>query len=189
MTDSQDLRTVQAQRAHSRVVGRLVSRLARFDWPGGPGWGWDGLVTGERAVLRILPEHGAAVAFLSNADRGRALYGRCSPKVMAAEFGIQVPPLRLTPAPGAVATLPGTPACNAWPDQRVEVTAQADHLRIKDTDQTLLAQPIDDRTFLVDHRRSRQPHVTFADFDEAGRPHVLYLMVWALPRQVGQHPR
>ena len=59
----------------------------------------------------------------------------------------------------------------------------ADHLRIKDTDQTLLAQPIDDRTFLVDAGDPDNPTVTFADFDGAGRPHVLYLMVWALPRQ------
>ena len=31
---------------------------ARFDWEGGRAWGWDGLVTGERSVLRIVPDHG-----------------------------------------------------------------------------------------------------------------------------------
>ena len=30
---------------------------ARFGWDGGPVWGWDGLVNGERSVLRIAPGH------------------------------------------------------------------------------------------------------------------------------------
>jgi hypothetical protein len=29
---------------------------AWFDWQGGRVWGWDGLVNGERSVLRILPD-------------------------------------------------------------------------------------------------------------------------------------
>ena len=144
---------------------------ARFDWPGGPVWGWDGLVPGERAVLRILPVQGAAVAFLSNGDGGRALYRTLFAEIMATEFGIQVPPLRLTPAPGTVADLARYAGVYAWPDRRVEVTVEADHLRINDADQILVAQPIDDRTFLVDAADPDNPTVTFADFDAAGRPH------------------
>jgi CubicO group peptidase (beta-lactamase class C family) len=158
---------------------------ARFDWPGGPVWGWDGLVTGERAALRILPAQAAAVAFLSNSDTGRTLHRSLFTEIMAAELGVQVPPLRLTPAPGAVADLARYAGVYAWPDRRVEVTVDADSLRIKDADQTLVAQPIDDRTFLVDADDPDNPTVTFANFDKAGRPHVLYLMLWALPRQAG----
>src|SRR5205807_4026709 len=33
---------------------------ARFGWAGGPVWGWDGLVSGERSVLRIVPGQQAA---------------------------------------------------------------------------------------------------------------------------------
>ena len=158
---------------------------ARFDWPGGPVWGWDGLVTGERAVLRILPGQTAAVALLSNGDTGRALYRTVFTEVMAAEFGIHVPPLRLTPNRHAVADLTRYAGVYSWPDQRVTVSVDNDHLLIKDADQTLVAQPIDDRTFLIDAADPDNPTVTFADFDEAGRPHVLYLMLWALPRQTG----
>jgi CubicO group peptidase (beta-lactamase class C family) len=190
--DDDRLTALRAVQAHVPIHGWLDDWClgwARFDWPGGPVWGWDGLVTGERAVLRILPVQAAAVAFLSNGESGRALYRTVFTEVMAAEFGIQVPPLRLIPVPGAVADLTRYAGVYAWPDQRVEVTVEADHLRIKDADETLVAQPIDDRTFLVDAADPDNPTVTFANFDEAGRPHVLYLMLWALPRQAGQRTR
>ena len=70
----------------------------------------------------------------------------------------------------------------AWPDQRVEVTAEADHLLIKDADQTLVAQPIDDRTFLIDAADPDNPTVTFANFDEDGR------RARSLPHAVGSAP-
>ena len=47
---------------------------ARFDWDGGPVWGWDGLIEGQRAILRLLPEHRGAVVLLTNGSTGRALY-------------------------------------------------------------------------------------------------------------------
>ena len=52
---------------------------ARFDWAGGPVWGWDGLINGERSVLRILPEQQAAVVLMTNASTGRAMYRSSSP--------------------------------------------------------------------------------------------------------------
>jgi CubicO group peptidase (beta-lactamase class C family) len=45
---------------------------ARFDWEGGPVWGWDGLVSGHRSILRILPQRRAAVVLLTNGSTGRA---------------------------------------------------------------------------------------------------------------------
>jgi CubicO group peptidase (beta-lactamase class C family) len=180
------LTALRAVQAHVPIHGWLDDWClgwARFDWPGGPVWGWDGLVTGERAVLRILPAQTAAVAFLTNSDTGRALYRTVLTEVMASEFGIHVPALRLTPNPNAVADLSRYAGVYTWPDQRVTVTAGDDHLLIQDTDQTLVAEPIDDRTFLVDAANPDNPTVTFANFDDSGRPHVLYLMLWALPRR------
>lgn len=44
------------------------------------------------------------------------------------------------------------------------------------------AFPINQRTFLVDAADPDTPTVTFGAFDEAGRPGVLYQMLWGLPR-------
>ena len=44
------------------------------------------------------------------------------------------------------------------------------------------AHPIDDRVFLVDAQDPDNPTVTFGAFDAAGRPSVLYDMLWGLPR-------
>jgi hypothetical protein len=45
------------------------------------------------------------------------------------------------------------------------------------------ALPIDERTFLVDAADPDNPTVTFDGLDDDGRPRVLYLMLWGLPRQ------
>ncbi len=45
-----------------------------------------------------------------------------------------------------------------------------------------LRAQIDERTFLVDPTDPDNPTVTFAEFDGAGRPRVLYVMLWGLPR-------
>jgi hypothetical protein len=44
------------------------------------------------------------------------------------------------------------------------------------------ALPLDERTFIVDPVDPDNPTVTFAEFDGAGQPRVLYLMLWGLPR-------
>src|SRR4029450_10327098 len=47
---------------------------ARFDWDGGRVWGWDGLISGSRAILRIMPEHRRAVVLLTHGSpRTRAV--------------------------------------------------------------------------------------------------------------------
>lgn len=42
---------------------------ARFDWGGGPVWGWDGLISGQRSVLRLVPDSGGAAVFAAWPDR------------------------------------------------------------------------------------------------------------------------
>jgi hypothetical protein len=70
----------------------------------------------------------------------------------------------------------------AWPDRRVEVTATADGLLIAGGEREAVARPLDDRSFLVDAADPDGPAVTFGAFDAAARPHVLYDLLWGLPR-------
>ncbi len=156
---------------------------ARFDWGGGPVWGWDGLINGERSVLRIMPEQRAALVLLTNSGTGRAMYRSLLAEIMEPVFGIGVPGLNLEPSPGAAGDLGRFAGTYAWPDHRVDVAATADGLLIttSGSEQTE-ARPLNDRTFVVDAADPDTPTVTFGDFDAAGRPRVLYDMLWGLPR-------
>jgi CubicO group peptidase (beta-lactamase class C family) len=155
---------------------------ASFDWDGGRVWGWDSVVDGERAVLRLVPERKAAVVLMANSDRGRALYRSLFAELMPSSFGIGVPPLRLDARPGAAGDLSRFAGVYAWPDRRAEVKATDTGLVIDADGAAAEAHPLDDRTFLVDASDPDTPTVTFGAFDERGRPNALYLMLWALPR-------
>jgi CubicO group peptidase (beta-lactamase class C family) len=155
---------------------------ARFDWEGGPVWGWDGLIGGERSILRIVPERAAAIGLMTNASTGRAMCRTFVPELMEALFEIRVPPLRLEARSGAVADLSRYSGVYAWPDRRVEVTATARGLLIDSEDGKTEALPIDERTFLIDASDPDNPTVTFGAFDANGSPRVLYEMLWGLPR-------
>ena len=155
---------------------------ARFDWEGGPVWGWDGLISGERSVLRIMPEHHAAIALMTNSEAGRAMYRSLFPDVMQSLLAISVPPLRLDPSPGAADDLSRFAGAYAWPDRRIDVTETASALLISGDGGKTEALPLDERTFLVDASDPDNPTVTFSAFDAAGRPQVLYVMLWGLPR-------
>jgi CubicO group peptidase (beta-lactamase class C family) len=156
--------------------------FARFDWNGGPVWGWDGLIGGSRSILRLMPEHQAAVVLLTNGSTGRAMYRSLFADLMASSFGITVPPLRLDPSAGAAGELSRFAGAYAWPDQRVEVTATARGLLIKTHSGEREALPLDARTFLVDSLDPDNPTITFGAFGGDGRPQVLYSMLWGLPR-------
>jgi Beta-lactamase len=155
---------------------------ARFDWPGGPVWGWDGLISGQRAVLRLVPERRGAAVLLANCGTGRALYRSIFPDLMDAWFGVRVPPLRLEPSHGAAGDLSRFAGVYAWPDRRWEVAATGSSLVLETGDRSLVGLPIDDRTFVVDAADPDTPTVTFDAFDDVGRPGVLYEMLWGLPR-------
>jgi CubicO group peptidase (beta-lactamase class C family) len=153
-----------------------------FDWEGGRVWGWDSVLPGERAVLRLVPERHAAVALMTNSNTGRALYRSLFPDLMRSLFEINVPTLRLDEEPGAAGDLSRFAAAYAWPDRRVEVTATETSLLIKSDHGETEGLPLDDRTFVVDPLDPDNPTVTFGAFDAAGRPRVLYEMLWGLPR-------
>jgi len=176
------LRAVQVEIAIHAWLDSWCLGWAWFDWEGGQVWGWDGLINGERSILRIVPEHKAAVALMTNCNTGRAMYRSVFADLMKSLFGIRVPPLRLEAADGAAGDLSRFAGVYAWPDRRVEVTATGTSLLIKDEDHKTEVLPLDERTFLVDPTNPDNPTVTFGAFDEAGRPQVLYIMLWGLPR-------
>jgi CubicO group peptidase (beta-lactamase class C family) len=155
---------------------------ARFDWPGGPVWGWDGLISGQRAVLRLVPERRGAVVLLTNCGTGRALYRSMFPDLMDAWFGIHVPPLRLEPSEDAAGDLSRFAGVYAWPDRRWDVAATDASLVLEAGGRQVVGLPIDDRTFLINADDPDTPTVTFGGFDHDGRPGVLYEMLWGLPR-------
>ncbi len=94
---------------------------ARFDWEGGDVWGWDGLISGERSVLRIMPEHGVAIVLMTNGSTGRAMYRSLFVDLMGSLFEIDVPPLSLDSSPNAAGHLSRFAGIYAWPDRRVDV--------------------------------------------------------------------
>jgi CubicO group peptidase (beta-lactamase class C family) len=157
--------------------------LARFDWHGGPAWGWDGIAGGHRAVLRLLPEHGAAVALTTNGTTGRDLYRSLFPHLLADAFGVRVDPLELRPMDPVEVDLRRYEGTYAWPDLRYAVTAARDHLVIDRGDMTVAARPVTAEVFAVSPRNPDRPAVRFDRFDERGRPAVLYPMLWGFPRE------
>jgi CubicO group peptidase (beta-lactamase class C family) len=182
------LREVQA---HVSIYGWLDAWClgwARFDWGSGPVWGWDGLIRGERSILRLFQEQQAAVVLMTNCGTGRAMYRSLFGGLMEPLFGNTMPPLRLDSVPGSAGDLSRFAGVYAWPDRRVEVTATREGLLIRDGDDAQEALPLDERTFLVDPSDPDNPTVTFGGFDGAGRPQVLYLMLWGLPRSIELPP-
>jgi CubicO group peptidase (beta-lactamase class C family) len=155
---------------------------AYFDWEGVSAWGWDGLLTGERAVLRLLPERNAAVVLLANGDTGRALFRAVAAELMQQDFDIAVPPLRLDAKGGAADDLTRFAGTYAWPDDRVDVTVHGTSLVLTSAAGETEGVPLGDRVFLVDANDPDNPTVTFGPFDADERSETLYTMLWGLPR-------
>jgi CubicO group peptidase (beta-lactamase class C family) len=179
------LRTVHAEVPIRGWLDAWCLGWARFGWRGGQVWGWDGVVSGERSFLRIMPGQQAAVVLVTNGGTGRAMYRSLLPELMEPAFGIGVPPLDLRASPGAAGGLGRFAGVYAWPDLRAVVTATADGLMIRREEGDSEVLPLDGRTFLADAADPDVPTVAFGEFDAAGRPHVLYEMIWALPRRGG----
>jgi hypothetical protein len=105
--------------------------------------------------------------------------------LMPSLCGIGVPPLRLDAVAGAAGNLSRFAGIYTWPDRQVDVAAMANGLLITSEDGQTEALPLNERTFLTDPTDPDNPAVTFGAFDAAGRPRVLYDMLWGLPRAGG----
>jgi CubicO group peptidase (beta-lactamase class C family) len=125
-------------------------------------FGWDGLITGQRSVLRFDPVRRTATVLLTNGAAGRRIY--------RALFGSL--PLEPRPAPDDLSRYAGM---YAWPDRVWTVTAREDRLELHGDGQTYEARQLDARTFVVDVDDPDDPCVTF-------HGDVLYVMLWGLPR-------
>jgi hypothetical protein len=62
------------------------------------------------------------------------------------------------------------------------VTDTGSALTITSDEGSMEALPLDEQSFLVDASDPDNPAVTFGAFDAYGRPQVLYMMLWGLPR-------
>jgi len=153
----------------------------QFNWVGGPVWGWDGVLPGERMVLRLLPDHKAAMVLATNGSTGRALYRSVFPPLME-ELGVAFPSPKVEAQAGADGDLSRFAGEFAWIDRRCLVTASDEDLVIDVDDQQLTASPMGNGVFLVNPENPDNPTVTFGDFDAAGRPNVIYLTLWGMPR-------
>jgi len=179
------LAILRAPHASVRIHGWLDAWClgwARFDWDGGPVWGWDGVISGQRAILRIVPDRNGAIVLLSNCGTGRALYRSLFPELMETWFEVHMPALQLEPAPGVTSDLSRFAGVYAWPDRHWEVRAGDSSLVMDGPRGSIEAVPIDGHSFLIDAADPDTPTVTFGSFDDSGRPGVLYQMLWGLPR-------
>jgi CubicO group peptidase (beta-lactamase class C family) len=176
------LRRVHAPVSISGWLDAWCLGWARFSWEGGAAWGWDGVVDGQRSVLRLLPADRVAVAVLTNGSNGRALHRTLLAELVPQVSGLRPSSVLLTPRPGAAGTLARFAGTYAWPDQRTTVAVRSDVLCLTTDEGEAQARPIDGRTFLVDLADPDTPTVTFGGFDRDGVPSVLYDMVWGLPR-------
>ncbi len=183
--DQPSLAAMRRTQADVRIHGWLDGwglGWGRFDWDAGPVWGWDGVMRGQRAILRIMPDQRTAIVLLANSGAGRAMYRSLFPDLLRTRFDIGMPPLPLEPSAGAAGDLSRFAGVYAWPDRRWDVVATDTGLVMTGPDGTIEALPIDDCAFLVDADDPDTPTMTFGAFDSNGRPRVLYEMLWGLPR-------
>jgi CubicO group peptidase (beta-lactamase class C family) len=153
-----------------------------FAWSGADVWGWDGLINGERSVLRLAPEQRAAIVLMTNGSTGRGMYRSFFADLVESWLGISFPSLRLVPMPGIAGDLARFAGTYAWPDRAIEITATPGGLVLLGDDRQVALLPLDGRAFLINATDPDNPTVTFGAFDADGRPGVLYSMLWGLPR-------
>lgn len=176
------LRTIHAEVSIPGWLQGWGLGLGRFDWNGTEVWGWDGVVNGQRSVVRLLPDRDGALVVLANGSTGRAMASDLLTAAAPAWLGVDVPTSRLDPSDDVPLELSSYAGCYGWPDRCVEVAATEDRLLVTEDGTTKQAMPLDRTTFLVDRDDPDTPTIAFAEFDAAGRPGVLYDMVWGLER-------
>jgi len=179
------LAALRAPQATVRIHGWLDAWClgwAQFDWNDGPVWGWDGVISGQRSVLRLMPERDGAVVLLTNGSTGRAASRSLFGEVLKEWFEIEAPTLNLEPSAHAADDLSRFAGVYAWPDRSWTVQATDTELVLQSHGRTTVGLPLDDRSFLVDAADPDEPSITFGAFDNSGRPGVLYDMLWGLPR-------
>lgn len=179
--DFANLREPQVSPAIWPWMDQWCRGWAYLSWRGGPVWGWDGVTSGGRAQLRIVPSKRGAIALITNSGNGRGLYWTLMPILMESFFGVSMPS-----SPGRVQArldLSAFEGTYSWPDREFVVAAQTDRLAISTGGQSVDAFPGLDSTFLLEVASPDPLTVTFDHFDAEGRPQMLYWVVWGYPRR------
>jgi hypothetical protein len=179
---------LRREHAAERIDGWLDTWClgwARFDWEGGPAWGWDSVVPGERAVLRLFPDQRTAVVLLTNGDCGRAVYRSLFAELLPELTGRSMPEPPARTDATSREDLSSYAGVYAWPDSRITVRAAGGRLVLEQDGQEQEGVPVGRGTFLVDEDDPDTPTVTFGAYDRRGRPRVLYRMLWGFPRVAG----
>jgi hypothetical protein len=157
--------------------------IARFDWDGGTAWGWSGVTDGQRAELRILPEQRGAIALLTNASSGKAMYRSLVADLGPRLLGVRPPVLRLATRGDVDVDPSAYVGTYTWPERVYEVRLDAGRPVLVRDGRIRPLEPLDERVFVVDRANPDVPTITFDRFDEHGRPGVVYVMVWGIPRR------
>lgn len=173
-----ELREVAWKVGNSAFVDDWCHGLARFNLPGGPVWGWDGIWCGHRTIFRWVPDQDVAIVLLTNTSSGRQVYRGVFPEVLK-EFGINMPGLSW--APPTSMDLASYEGSYAMSDLEMTVAAGDDGLFVSSGGSTLTVYPNDRQTFMPD-LFSEEQVIGFGSFDDKGRPAMAYSCVWGMPR-------
>jgi CubicO group peptidase (beta-lactamase class C family) len=176
------LREVEHRLALPDFMDAWCRGWARWDWSGGPVWGWCGVAAGHRAILQLIPHREAAIVLTTNSSRGRELYRHVFPTVLAERFGVTMPPVEREPSGTFAVDLPSYTGTYGWPDYEFTVRADRDCLRVASPELDAEASPVTPRVFALTPGDPDVPVLVFEDFGADRRPQLLYEAVWAYPR-------
>ena len=177
------LRAVQADVSIHGWFDAWCLGWARFEWEGG-----EALGVGRSHQRRAIGAADRAGPRRRHRPADEQQCGPCaaiarsSPSSCAGSSGSPSRHSASTHRPAARAISPASPASTAGRTATIEVTVAGRGLRMREEGRETEALPIDERVFLVDALDPDNPTVTFGAFDAAGRPNVLYDMLWGLPR-------
>lgn len=156
---------------------------ARYDWPGGPVWGWDGVSFGFRCFLRFIPGRGALV-MVANTGTARALYHAIFPQVLEERFGVQMLARDMEPDQHPRrSTLERFVGRFERPGTTAVVRHAGNRLAIAIGEKRMSGVPVDDTNLLIDRWNPDFPLLSFSEPGPDGRFDVLYYTLWRYARR------
>lgn len=163
---------------------------ALFDWPGGRVIGHDGATIGQKAVLRVVPEAGVAVALLANGGVANEVYSRLFTELLTECAGVAVPRFA-PPAEPPVVDIAQYVGCYPREGFTVEVTERNGVLHLRGVNSGELAKvstpldmdlvPVGDGTFAA-RRNEHDPWAPVVFYDLPDGSPYLHFGLRAAPK-------